>query len=177
MPGINETFPSRVMRSVRATLVHMMISYIYKNCWMCNVLEGIPFLMTFKHLNEKVKKTFKVFSKILSISHVPCVQDCNGNIENSIKFKINRFTATIFKLIIIFLHWLFIILKVVDANLFIALLLNLCRFYFGKNKVMALALGRTQEDEYKDNLHKLSNQLRGQSGLLFTNKSKKEVIR
>lgn len=50
------------------------------------------------------------------------------------------------------------------------------RFYFGKNKVMALALGRTQEDEYKDNLHKLSNQLRGQSGLLFTNKSKKEVL-
>lgn len=42
---------------------------------------------------------------------------------------------------------------------------------------MALALGRTQEDEYKDNLHKLSTQLRGQSGLLFTNKSKKEVLR
>lgn len=52
---------------------------------MCNVSEGIPFLMTFKHLNEKVKKTFKVFSKILSISHVPCVQDCNGNIENCLK--------------------------------------------------------------------------------------------
>ncbi|XP_048728182.1 mRNA turnover protein 4 homolog [Ostrea edulis] len=50
------------------------------------------------------------------------------------------------------------------------------RFYFGKNKVMSLALGRTQEDEYKDNLHKLSNQLRGQTGLLFTNKSKKEVV-
>lgn len=65
----------------------------------------------------------------------------------------------------------------IDASLFKALLLNLHRFYFGKNKVMALALGRTQEDEYKDNLHKLSNQLRGQSGLLFTNKSKKEVLR
>ncbi|XP_062578020.1 mRNA turnover protein 4 homolog, partial [Saccostrea cucullata] len=51
------------------------------------------------------------------------------------------------------------------------------RFYFGKNKVMSLALGRTKEDEYKDNLHKLSSQLRGQTGLLFTNKSKKEVLR
>lgn len=51
------------------------------------------------------------------------------------------------------------------------------RFFFGKNKVMALALGKTAEDECGDNIHKLSNQLRGQCGLLFTNSSKKEVLK
>ena len=51
------------------------------------------------------------------------------------------------------------------------------RFFFGKNKVMSLALGRTEEDEYRDGLHKLSSQLHGQTGLLFTNKSKSEVIK
>ncbi|XP_013383453.1 mRNA turnover protein 4 homolog [Lingula anatina] len=50
------------------------------------------------------------------------------------------------------------------------------RFFFGKNKVMALALGRTAEDEYRDDLHLLSKRLRGQMGLLFTNQSKKEVL-
>ncbi|OWF44670.1 mRNA turnover protein 4 homolog [Mizuhopecten yessoensis] len=50
------------------------------------------------------------------------------------------------------------------------------RFFFGKNKVMSLALGRTAEDECKDNIHKLSSQLHGQTGLLFTNKPKKEVL-
>ena len=55
--------------------------------------------------------------------------------------------------------------------------LTIYRFFFGKNKVMSLALGRTTEDEYKDNLHKLSKHLRGQTGLLFTNKSKEEVLK
>lgn len=54
---------------------------------------------------------------------------------------------------------------------------NHSRFYFGKNKVMSLALGRTVSDEYKENLHKLSRQLQGQTGLLFTNKSKSEVLK
>jgi len=49
------------------------------------------------------------------------------------------------------------------------------RFLFGKNKVMALALGRTAEEEYKDHLHLLSDKLKGQCGLLFTNHSKEEV--
>ena len=40
---------------------------------------------------------------------------------------------------------------------------------------MAIALGRTPEEEYRENLHKLSSQLRGQTGLLFTNKTKEEV--
>jgi hypothetical protein len=30
------------------------------------------------------------------------------------------------------------------------------RFFLGKNKVMALALGRTPEEEPKENLHKIS---------------------
>jgi len=42
---------------------------------------------------------------------------------------------------------------------------------------MAIALGRTAEDEAKDNLHKLTKELRGQTGLLFTNATKKEVVK
>ncbi|XP_071529368.1 mRNA turnover protein 4 homolog [Panulirus ornatus] len=50
------------------------------------------------------------------------------------------------------------------------------RFFLGKNKVMALALGRTPEEEMYDNLHKVSQKLIGQRGLLFTNSTKKEVL-
>ena len=32
-----------------------------------------------------------------------------------------------------------------------------CRFFFGKNKVMIIALGRDREAEYKENLHKIAN--------------------
>ncbi|XP_067287139.1 mRNA turnover protein 4 homolog [Pseudorasbora parva] len=49
------------------------------------------------------------------------------------------------------------------------------RFFFGKNKVMMIALGKGPTDEYKDNLHKLSRFLRGEVGVLFTNKTKEEV--
>ncbi|XP_043108536.1 mRNA turnover protein 4 homolog [Puntigrus tetrazona] len=49
------------------------------------------------------------------------------------------------------------------------------RFFFGKNKVMMIALGRRPSDEYKDNLHKVSKFLRGEVGVLFTNKTKDEV--
>jgi len=50
------------------------------------------------------------------------------------------------------------------------------RFFFGKNKVMAFGLGPTKETEYKDNLHKISQRLRGECGLLFTNRSRSEVL-
>ncbi|GCB70171.1 mRNA turnover protein 4 homolog [Scyliorhinus torazame] len=50
------------------------------------------------------------------------------------------------------------------------------RFFFGKNKVMMVALGREPADEYKDGLHKVSKQLQGEVGLLFTNRTKTEVI-
>lgn len=50
------------------------------------------------------------------------------------------------------------------------------RFFLGKNKVMKVALGRSPEEEYADNLFKLSNDLNGNVGLLFTNKTKDEVL-
>ncbi|KAF4107032.1 mRNA turnover protein 4 homolog [Onychostoma macrolepis] len=49
------------------------------------------------------------------------------------------------------------------------------RFFFGKNKVMMIALGKGPTDEHKDNLHKVSKFLRGEVGVLFTNKTKDEV--
>uniref|UniRef100_A0A2I3G1R7 Ribosome assembly factor mrt4 n=1 Tax=Nomascus leucogenys TaxID=61853 RepID=A0A2I3G1R7_NOMLE len=55
------------------------------------------------------------------------------------------------------------------------LFLLLGRMFFGKNKVMMVALGRSPSDEYKDNLHQVSKRLRGEVGLLFTNRTKEEV--
>ncbi|XP_029943550.1 mRNA turnover protein 4 homolog [Salarias fasciatus] len=50
------------------------------------------------------------------------------------------------------------------------------RFFFGKNKVMIVALGKGDTDEYKDNLHKVTRYLRGEVAILFTNKTKDEVL-
>lgn len=50
------------------------------------------------------------------------------------------------------------------------------RFFFGKNKVITLALGKQRESEYKENLHKVTQKLVGNVGLLFTNKTKEEVL-
>ncbi|XP_044736125.1 mRNA turnover protein 4 homolog [Chrysoperla carnea] len=50
------------------------------------------------------------------------------------------------------------------------------RFFFGKNKIMAIGLGRTPETEVEDKLHELAVCLRGQCGLLFTDKPKEYVI-
>nr|XP_054527116.1 mRNA turnover protein 4 homolog [Pan troglodytes] len=47
--------------------------------------------------------------------------------------------------------------------------------FFGKNKVMMVALGQSPPDENKDNLHHVSKRLRGEVGLLFTNSTKEEV--
>jgi len=49
------------------------------------------------------------------------------------------------------------------------------RFYFGKNKVMQIALGKTEEDEYKEKLHLLSENIVGNCGLFFTNESEEKV--
>ncbi|XP_017790032.1 PREDICTED: mRNA turnover protein 4 homolog [Habropoda laboriosa] len=51
------------------------------------------------------------------------------------------------------------------------------RFFFGKNKVIAFALGKSSENEITEGLHNLSMTLRGQCGLLFTNRSKKKVLK
>ena len=50
------------------------------------------------------------------------------------------------------------------------------KFFLGKNKVMAKALGNTEEEEYNDQLHKVSLCLRNQCGLLFTNETKENVL-
>ncbi|KAK8800833.1 hypothetical protein WA588_001664 [Blastocystis sp. NMH] len=51
-----------------------------------------------------------------------------------------------------------------------------CRFFLGKNRVMQVALGRTPEEEYRDNLCKLGENLGGNCALFFTNRSKEEVM-
>ncbi|KAJ2787143.1 mRNA turnover and ribosome assembly protein [Coemansia interrupta] len=47
--------------------------------------------------------------------------------------------------------------------------LKTSRFFLGKNKVMAKALGNDAESEIKQNIHKISEVLVGDVGLLFTN--------
>ncbi|VDM53111.1 unnamed protein product [Angiostrongylus costaricensis] len=49
------------------------------------------------------------------------------------------------------------------------------RFFFGKNNVMAIALGRDPSSEYARELHKVSQRLQGQCGLMFTLLSKAKV--
>eukprot|EP00127_Corallochytrium_limacisporum_P001928 Clim_evm83s88 gene=Clim_evmTU83s88 len=49
------------------------------------------------------------------------------------------------------------------------------RFILGKNKVMTVALGKTPEDELRKDLHKLSGHLKGDRGLLFTDKDPEAV--
>ncbi|KRZ62230.1 mRNA turnover protein 4 -like protein, partial [Trichinella nativa] len=51
------------------------------------------------------------------------------------------------------------------------------RFFFGRNKVLAIALGRIPSEEYRENLCKLSSVLVGQRGLMFSNLSVDDVIR
>ncbi|KAJ3300780.1 mRNA turnover 4 [Borealophlyctis nickersoniae] len=43
------------------------------------------------------------------------------------------------------------------------------RFFLGRNRVMAKALGTTAEEEYRDGLAELAQRLIGDVGLLFTN--------
>nr|XP_014094868.1 mRNA turnover protein 4 homolog [Bactrocera oleae] len=50
------------------------------------------------------------------------------------------------------------------------------RFFFGKNRIMQIGLGRSKAEEIEIDLYKLSKRLTGQVGLLFTEKSKKEVL-
>jgi mRNA turnover protein 4 len=50
------------------------------------------------------------------------------------------------------------------------------KFVIGKNKVIQVALGRSEEDEPKLNSHKLSQHLRGNSGLFFSTKDPDLVL-
>ena len=49
------------------------------------------------------------------------------------------------------------------------------RIFLGKNKVMQLALGKSPESAYRDNMELLSKELSGLRGLLFTNKDRDAV--
>jgi mRNA turnover protein 4 len=49
------------------------------------------------------------------------------------------------------------------------------RIFLGKNKLMQIALGRTEEDEYSENLRHVSKLITGNVGLLSTSKPSKEV--
>jgi mRNA turnover protein 4 len=51
------------------------------------------------------------------------------------------------------------------------------RFFYGKNTVMSVALGRDKATEKADGLHKVSQLLKGQCGLMFTNENLKTVIK
>ena len=42
------------------------------------------------------------------------------------------------------------------------------RFFMGKNKVMAKALGSTPEDEHQSDLHRVASKITGSIGLFFT---------
>ena len=50
------------------------------------------------------------------------------------------------------------------------------KFFIGKNRVLAKALGNTEEEEYSDNLHLVSRCLKNECGLLVTNQSEEEVM-
>ncbi|KAI8343819.1 ribosomal protein L10-domain-containing protein [Blakeslea trispora] len=49
------------------------------------------------------------------------------------------------------------------------------RFFYGKNRVMAKALGTTPEEEYKEGIAAIAKNLNSEVGLLFTNKQPQEV--
>ena len=50
------------------------------------------------------------------------------------------------------------------------------KFFIGKNRVLAKALGNTEEEEYSDNLHLVSRCLKNECGLLVTNQSEEDVM-
>jgi mRNA turnover protein 4 len=50
------------------------------------------------------------------------------------------------------------------------------RFLMGSNKVLQVALGKSESDEIKTNIHLLSERIKGHVGLLFTNLPQDEVV-
>lgn len=49
------------------------------------------------------------------------------------------------------------------------------RIFLGKNKLLQVALGRSPEDEYSDNLRHVSDQITGSVGLIFTSRPRSDV--
>jgi len=50
------------------------------------------------------------------------------------------------------------------------------RIYMGKNRVAQVALGRSEQEEIRDNIRFVSERLVGDSALIFTNREKDEVV-
>jgi len=50
-------------------------------------------------------------------------------------------------------------------------------FMMGKNKVLQIGLGRTVDDEIEEDMHKVSEQLIGQRGILFTNEPLDDILK
>lgn len=50
-----------------------------------------------------------------------------------------------------------------------------CRFIMGSNKMLQVALGKSESDELRTNLHELGARLKGPSGLFFTKLPREEV--
>lgn len=51
------------------------------------------------------------------------------------------------------------------------------RFFFGRKRLMQVALGRTAEEEYVDGVGAVSGQLEGNVGLLMTNREHESVVK
>jgi len=49
------------------------------------------------------------------------------------------------------------------------------RFFYGKNKLIAIAFGRSPSEEYKPGAHRLVKYIKGDVGVLFTNKPRDEI--
>jgi mRNA turnover protein 4 len=50
------------------------------------------------------------------------------------------------------------------------------RFFFGKNKVIQLALGKSSQDEQKPHLHEIAERISGLCGIFMTNDPKETVM-
>jgi mRNA turnover protein 4 len=53
---------------------------------------------------------------------------------------------------------------------------NEAKFIVGKNKVLQLSLGHTEDDSFKTNSYQLSSFLKGNCGLFFTNSDPDYVL-
>jgi ribosomal protein L10 len=47
--------------------------------------------------------------------------------------------------------------------------------FFGKNNLLSAALGKNEESEIANDLHKVAESLKGECLLLFTNNSSEEI--
>lgn len=50
------------------------------------------------------------------------------------------------------------------------------RFFMGRKKIVQVALGRNEAEEYADGLRRVAKQLTGNVGILFTNRDHKDVM-